>query len=127
VGILKHITHIHTPWELALFSGDQPYIRIFDPVPAGTPVGQAFPAGHASGGFAFFSLYFALGHVRSRFQIYGLWFALGLGLVFGLGQQVRGAHFPSHDLFSMVICWYAALGVYFLFYPEQWKASNNVL
>ncbi|MCM2286698.1 MAG: phosphatase PAP2 family protein [Desulfobacula sp.] len=121
VGIGKQTTHIYTPWELKIFSGTLPYIRIFDPVPNGLPIGEAFPAGHAAGGYAFFSLYFLLAHLQSPYKNYSLFFGLGLGLLFGIGQQVRGAHFPSHDLFTMVICWYSALIVYCLFYPNTWK------
>ena len=121
VGAGKHSTHIYTPWDLEIFSGTRPYIRLFDSVPDGSLIGQAFPAGHASGGYAYFSLYFSLLHLRSPYRIYGLLFGLGLGLVFGIGQQVRGAHFPSHDLFTMVICWYAAMIFYCVFYPKEWK------
>lgn len=123
VGAIKHLTHIYTPWDLKLFSGTLPYIRLFDSVPPGLPVGEGFPAGHASGGYAYFSLYFSMHHMGSRHKIYGVWFALGLGLIFGIGQQVRGAHFPSHDLFSMAICWYAALTIYYLFYKKKEIAS----
>ncbi|MBT3178300.1 MAG: phosphatase PAP2 family protein [Desulfobacula sp.] len=119
VGIGKHSTHIFTPWELEIFSGTLPYIRLFDSVPIGAPIGEAFPAGHASGGYAYFSLYFLLLHIGSPYKKYGFFFGLGLGLIFGIGQQVRGAHFPSHDLFSMVICWYATLIFYYLFYPKR--------
>lgn len=126
VGAGKHLTHIYTPWDLNLFSGTLPYIRLFDPVPNGMPVGGAFPAGHASGGYAFFSLYFVMLYLRSPHRVYGLLFGLGMGLIFGIGQQVRGAHFPSHDLFSLVICWYAALIFYYLFFPKEWRGHHNV-
>ncbi len=121
VGAGKHTTHIYTPWDLDIFSGTLPYIRLFDPVPKGLPIGEAFPAGHAAGGYAFFSLYFLLLHLGSPYKNHGFLFALSLGLFFGIGQQVRGAHFPSHDLFTLVICWYSALIIYYLFYPEEWK------
>ncbi|MCP3943558.1 MAG: phosphatase PAP2 family protein [Desulfobacteraceae bacterium] len=121
VGAGKHLTHIYTPWDLKIFSGTMPYIKIFDPVPSGLPVGQAFPAGHASGGYAFFSLYFVLVYLGSPYKKYGFLFGLILGLIFGIGQQVRGAHFPSHDLFTMVICWYSALFFYYIFYPKKWS------
>ena len=127
VGAMKSLTHIYTPWDLELFSGNQPYFRLFDPVPIGAPVGDAFPSGHASGGFAFFSLYFLMLNLRSPHRVYGLLFGLCTGLIFGIGQQVRGAHFPSHDLFSMVICWYAALVVYLIFYPKEWRILKNGL
>lgn len=121
VSLGKQFTHIYTPWDLRIFNGEQPYIRLFDRVPAGAPVGHAFPAGHSSGGFAFMSLYFILLHHASPYRKYGLLFGLVLGFAFGLGQQVRGAHFPSHDLFSLMICWLAAASVYFIFYPQQWR------
>ncbi len=45
VGIGKNISHIYTPWDLAIFNGKYPYIKIFDAVPPNLPVGHAFPAG----------------------------------------------------------------------------------
>lgn len=126
VGILKQLTHIYTPWDIKPFSGPYPYIRLFDPVPGNLPAGGAFPSGHASGGYAFFSLYFLLCHLGSDHSRFGLAIGLILGGIYGIGQQVRGAHFPSHDLFAMVICWYSAFFVYALFYPEQWRYYSNV-
>ena len=125
VGILKHITHIYTPWDIIPFAGSLPYIRLFDPVPNGLPAGQAFPAGHASGGYAFFSLYFLLDRFGSPLKRYGIAAGLLLGGLYGFGQQVRGAHFPSHDLFSMIICWYSSFVIYYFFYPKQWRALFN--
>ena len=119
VGGLKQITHIYTPWDI--FAGTFPYVRLFDPVPAGLPAGGAFPAGHSSGGYAFVSLYFLLDALEASRKWPGLVPGLVLGGIYGMGQQVRGAHFPSHDLFTLAICWYAALLIYFLFYPRQWR------
>lgn len=116
VAIGKHYTHIYSPWHLVIFGGAQPYIRIFDMVPSGAKVGHAFPAGHSSGGFAFFSLYFLALRYQASLRYYGLYFALVLGFTFGITQQVRGAHFLSHDLFSLVVCWYSSLMMYFIFF-----------
>lgn len=121
VGILKQFTHIYTPWDILPFYGPHPYIRLFDPVPNGLPIGQAFPAGHASGGYAFLSLYFLMYQLGIPHKRFGLAAGLFLGGLYGLGQQIRGAHFPSHDLFTMVICWYASFLIYYLFYPRQRK------
>lgn len=112
VGLLKHLTHIYTPWDLQLFHGSHPYIRLFDPVPVGATIGSAFPAGHASGGYAFMCLYFVFLRYKPAYRFHGLF----LGFIYGFGQQLRGAHFLSHDIFSLVICWYASLAVYMLFY-----------
>ncbi|RJP88133.1 MAG: phosphatase PAP2 family protein [Desulfobacteraceae bacterium] len=116
VSICKHTTHIYTPWDLAIFGGKHPYIRLFDAVPAGAKIGKAFPAGHSSGGFAFFSLYFLALAYKPSLRYVGLCFALSLGFIFGIAQQVRGAHFLSHDLFSLVVCWYCALITYLIFF-----------
>ena len=121
VGVGKQLTHMYTPWDLQMFDGKELHIRLLDHVPAGAPIGHAFPAGHASGAYCFFSLYFVLLYYRSPYRFFCFVFAIFLGLVFGLGQQIRGAHFPSHDMFTLAICWYAAMAVYFLFYPSEWN------
>jgi len=125
VGIGKNMTHIYSPWDLQVFNGVLPYIRLFDPVPAGAPIGNAFPAGHASGGYCFLSLYFVFLRYRSPYRIYGLVFSLVIGLAFGLAQQVRGAHFPSHDMVTILICWYTSLALYLLFYPDEWRFLSS--
>ncbi|MCI5164727.1 MAG: phosphatase PAP2 family protein [Candidatus Electrothrix sp. GM3_4] len=125
VGIGKNFTHIASPWDLHLFNGLQPYIRMLDPVPVDAARGHAFPAGHASGGYCFLSVYFVLLRYRFPYRAYGLLFGLTLGLVFGVGQQIRGAHFPSHDLITILICWYASLVCYFLFYPAEWQVLKK--
>jgi membrane-associated PAP2 superfamily phosphatase len=108
VGFLKSITHIYTPWALHIFGGTQPYIRIFDHVPGKLPVGHAFPAAHASGGFAWFSVFFALRRRAVPWYRLSLALPLALGVFFGAAQQARGAHFLSHDLAALGVCWLCA-------------------
>jgi membrane-associated PAP2 superfamily phosphatase len=36
----------------------------------------------------------------------------GTGMVFGLSQQLRGAHFLSHDLWTAALCWLVAVAVH---------------
>ncbi len=119
VSLLKSTTHIYTPWSLLQFGGDMPYIRIFDSVPPGSPPGHAFPGGHASGGFAWFGVYFVLLAAGSRYRGLGLLFPLLLGGLFAATQEIRGAHFLSHDLFALAICWTAALGWALVFFGRQ--------
>ncbi len=119
VAIGKNVTHIYSPWDLQIFGGSQPYIRLFDSVPKGAAVGHAFPAGHSSGGFAFFSLYFLAKEYKPHLRIFGLLTALVIGFTFGFAQQMRGAHFFSHDLFSLVICWYASLITYVFYFKRD--------
>jgi membrane-associated PAP2 superfamily phosphatase len=109
VSLLKSTTHIYTPWRLAHFGGDMPYVRLFDRAPPGSLPGHAFPGGHASGGFAWFGPYFLLLAAGSRRRGLALLFPLLLGGVFAATQELRGAHFLSHDLIALAICWTAAL------------------
>lgn len=123
VSVLKSSTHIYSPWDLALFGSERPYIRLFDRVPPGSPIGHAFPGGHSSGGFAFLTLYFLLGHYRPQYRYVGLGIGLLVGGAFGLAQEVRGAHFLSHDLFSAAICWCVALAVFRLMFRKEMRDS----
>lgn len=109
VSLMKGTTHIYTPWDLMQFGGDMPYIRLFDSAPAGSLPGHAFPGGHASGGFAWFGPYLLLLSAGNRWRGLALLFPLLLGGVFGLTQELRGAHFLSHDLIALAICWLATL------------------
>ena len=125
VFVIKSMTHIYTPNSLEIFGGDKPHIRLFDSVPPGLPIGHAFPGAHSSSGFALVSLYFLLSHYRPRYRHWGLAFGLGLGFVFGVTQELRGEHFPSHDLFSFVISWYAAWAVYRLMFRRELRARET--
>jgi membrane-associated PAP2 superfamily phosphatase len=118
VSELKSLTHIYTPWDLALFNGEHPYIRLFDPVPPGAEVGYGFPGGHSSGGFAYLGLYFVLMVHHHPLRKYGLIIPLVTGIILSLTQEIRGAHFLSHDMFSFVICWSSALIWSWIFYPN---------
>lgn len=130
VSILKGVTHLYSPWDLTLFGGTLDHIRLFDAVPSDAPVGHAFPAGHASAGYAFISVYFLLRARASRYQYLALIIAILMGLVFGIDQQIRGAHLLSHDLTSFAICWScAAITAASMLRPAAATASlqNNAL
>jgi membrane-associated PAP2 superfamily phosphatase len=119
VSLIKNTTHIYIPSDLTVFGGTMPHIRLFDPVPPGLPIGHAFPAGHSSGAFALIGAYFLFTVRGSRWRFPALGACLALGFTFGLAQQIRGKHFFSHDLFSLAICWGAALLVLYAFRLPQ--------
>ena len=58
------------------------------------------------------TLYFMLLVVRPAWRWHGLAIGVALGLLFGVDQQLRGAHFMSHDVVAATICWTVALGLY---------------
>lgn len=112
VAQIKHNSVIHCPRDLALYGDDQPYIRLFDPVPEGVEPGHCWPGGHSSGGFAIMSLYFVFRRERPRLA--AAWLAGGFlyGFGLGFGRVVTGAHFVSHNLWAAAICWTVALVLY---------------
>lgn len=112
VAQIKHNSVIHCPRDLVLYGDDQPYIRLFDPVPDGVEPGHCWPGGHSSGGFAIMSLYFVFR--RSRPRLAAAWLAGGFlyGFGLGFGRVVQGAHFVSHNLWAAAICWTVALILY---------------
>lgn len=113
VGGLKEATNVDYPWDLAGFGGDRPFVHIFEDRPDGLPRAACFPGAHSSSAFALFALYFVgLGLGRRRLALAGLGIALGLGMLFSFGQQARGAHFLSHDLWSAFIAWTICLALY---------------
>ncbi|WP_246071940.1 phosphatase PAP2 family protein [Marilutibacter aestuarii] len=118
VALLKNATAMDCPWDLARYGGHLPAVGLFELRPAGMPATACFPAGHASAGYAWVASYFFLRVVQPRMRHWGLAFGLGLGLVFGVAQQLRGAHFVSHDVWTAAICWFVALGAYLLSWPS---------
>ena len=115
VAWVKSWSNMDCPWDLLRYGGQRPYIGLLQMRPIGVGRGVCFPAGHASGGYAWLSLYFFLWMVRPRWRWAGLAVGAGLGLLFGISQQLRGAHFLSHDVWTAAICWAASLLVYLAF------------
>lgn len=112
VGLLKRWTNMDCPWDLLRYGGDKAYYGLFMHRPSILGHAKCFPAGHASAGYAWTALYFFFLGTRPRWRWWGLGFALALGLVFGIAQQLRGAHFLSHDVCALMVCWLVALGLY---------------
>lgn len=99
----KYITNVYCPYQLDIYNGLNPFVRIIDNYPQGfvqLRSGRCFPAGHATAGFALMSLYFVFSDKKKKFA--GLALGITLGLMAGGYQMLRGQHFLSHTLFSMV-------------------------
>lgn len=111
VSLLKHLTAMDCPWDLARYGGERAFYGLFESR-QGVRASGCFPAGHASAGYAWVALYFFALATRPQWRWIGLAIGLGAGLVFGFSQQLRGAHFLSHDLWSLAVCWLVALGLF---------------
>lgn len=124
VAALKALTHMDCPWDLAGLGGDRAFVALFDARPATMGPAACFPAAHAAGGYAWVALYFFLLHVAPRWRHAGLAVGLTAGLVFGVAQQLRGAHFLSHDVASLIVCWTVACAVETLSAPSSQEARS---
>lgn len=116
VSLLKAVTHMDCPWDLSRYGGARSLVGLFDVRPADMPRAACFPGGHSSAGYAWIALYFFALLVRPAWRWRLLTAALLTGTVFGLGQQLRGAHFLSHDLWSLGISWLIAVTLYLLMF-----------
>jgi membrane-associated PAP2 superfamily phosphatase len=119
ITYLKSHTHIYCPWDLTLFGGRKPHIRLFDSIQDDLTIGHCFPSGHSGLGFTFVSLYFFFLLVKPVYKYYGLSVGLVTGLIFGFAQEIRGAHFFSHDVFSLAICWFSSLFLFMVWFRKR--------
>jgi len=105
VTLIKGISKTSCPWDLQAFGGTASYISHWNVFQVDGGGGHCFPAGHASTGFAFMAAYFSLR--QSGAPSARLWLACALlaGLVLGVAQQMRGAHFMSHTLWTAWLSW----------------------
>lgn len=109
VGAIKRGSGVDCPWDLLRYGGGRAYFGWFSSRPAGMPAASCFPAGHAGAGYAWVALYFFFLAQRPAWRWRGLVIGLIVGATFGFAQQLRGAHFLSHDLWTLMICWSIAL------------------
>jgi membrane-associated PAP2 superfamily phosphatase len=108
VALLKGMSATSCPWDLSAYGGMTPYVPHWSAISDGGP-GHCFPAGHASSGFAFLGGFFAFRGETPGLARCWLATATAAGLLLGIGQQLRGAHFMSHTLWSGWLCWLVAL------------------
>jgi len=117
VALLKSMTQMDCPWDLQRYGGLRPFIGLFQPRPVMLGHAACFPAGHASAGYGWVALYFFALRMRPQWRWAALAVAVATGLVFGISQQLRGAHFLSHDVWSLAVSWTVAVLLYLLMFP----------
>ncbi len=104
VGLAKRYSAVPCPNETTLYCGVATYVSPLGPRPADPARRYAcFPAAHASGGFALMGLYFLARSRRGR--VAALVIGLAVGGATGGYQMLRGAHFLSHTMATMLLAW----------------------
>lgn len=111
VAIVKHFSRTSCPWDVEAFGGVARHVSHWSWGQWDGGPGHCFPAGHASAGFAFMSGYFVLARHLPRLARRWLLVAGMAGLLLGLAQQARGAHYMSHTLWTAWLCWTAGLAI----------------
>ena len=109
-GLGKKYTNVFCPSEVRRYGGDVAYAKLCAPFPADDrPArrGGCFPASHASGGFALMGLLAV--RASRRWRNGALALGLGLGWWMGLYQMLKGAHYLSHTLTTMIVAWLVVL------------------
>lgn len=110
VNLVKNHSLTSCPWDWRQFGGlAEPVAHWRWGVPDGGP-GRCFPGGHTSSAFGFLALclpWLAPPSGASRPPAPGFrWLGgvLAAGLLAGAVQTLRGAHPPSHTLWTLLIC-----------------------
>ncbi|MDZ7910044.1 MAG: phosphatase PAP2 family protein [Gemmobacter sp.] len=115
VGLAKHASRSSCPWEWREFGGTAVYTSHWKLWASDGGTGRCFPGGHASSALAFLALClpWLCPPVVGRSAANGrrwLRVVLVAGGVAGLTQTLRGAHPPSHTLWTALLCGGIALG-----------------
>lgn len=105
ISLMKRFSMTSCPYDLAEFGGAAQYVSHWAFGVRDGGGGHCFPSGHASAAFAYLAGGWALARAYPRAA--RAWWAtvVVLGVVYGLGQMVRGAHYPSHTMWTGWICW----------------------
>ena len=117
VALLKSWTQMDCPWDLQRYGGANAFIGLFEARPAALGRTACYPAGHASAGYGWVALYFFALRLRPQWRWPALGLALSAGLAFGFAQQLRGAHFLSHDVATLAVSWTVAVLLYVVMFP----------
>ncbi len=117
ITIIKHFSQTSCPWSLSEFGGVIPYVSYWQWNINTTDAGHCFPGGHASSGFAFIAASFWFRDYSLRLSRWIWRLSSLIGLIFGWTQQMRGAHFFSHTLWSWVIC--ASIGLVYFYIIQK--------
>ncbi|MEO7057463.1 MAG: phosphatase PAP2 family protein [Caldimonas sp.] len=117
VNFLKGMTTQHCPTALQSFGGVVAYADDRSAsfwASSRQAAGHCLPSGHAAGGYALLSLYFAgWASGRPAWRWRGLAIGVAAGLIFSLVRLMQGAHFASATIWSATVDWTVCALIFF--------------
>lgn len=128
VSPLKTMTQVHCPWSLTEFGGTEIYTPLLAQRAPTLKPGRCWPGGHATAGFSLFALFFFLRDRFPRTAKAALMVALLLGTVLSVGRVMQGAHFLSHNIWTMLLDWLICAVCYrmVLYRPEKKRGGGAI-
>jgi membrane-associated PAP2 superfamily phosphatase len=122
---LKSKSASHCPWNVEQYGGIYPHLKLFESLPPTMQAGHCFPAGHTSTGLwlTAFCIFWLPNAPKKALLVFTL--GLSVGFVLGWVQQMRGAHFLSHTLWSMWLASLVIVCLLMLFRRAFAKHYNN--
>lgn len=100
ISCLKRASSSHCPWDIDRYGGTAPYVALFEAMPAGVAPGHCMPGGHAASALWLVALCVLFLPARPGRAAAAFVVLLAAGIGVGWLQQLRGAHFLSHTLWS---------------------------
>lgn len=126
VSLIKRASLTSCPWDLAEFGGAARYVSHWMLGVADGGGAHCFPGGHASSALAFVGAALPALSARRASPWRGTLLLLALlagGAALGVVQTLRGAHYPSHTLWTMVICYATSAVVWWV--VHAWSARRG--
>ncbi len=123
---LKKISDRACPINLTMFGGKYEWQALFSTL-IEQHDGRCWPGGHALHAFGLLPLYFLLHYWQYQRAARGLLIAIVIaGTVFSLTQIIRGQHFLSHQLATLLVAWtIAVVGLYGLQRYDKKRMVNG--
>lgn len=100
------------PRQMVEFGGQYEYVQPFVPAPFNAPR-KSFPCGHCSVGYLYAAGWWLWRRNRPRWAAASLAGGVTLGTLLGIGRMAAGAHFLSDAVWSALIAYIVAHGLYY--------------
>ena len=94
----RELSAMHCPRELIIYGGESLYLRILDSIPMNWSNGQCSPSAHASSFIWILSIL-----IVKKMKTQAWFFTYLLILTLSSVQVLRGAHFVTHIIYSIII------------------------